>query len=47
MNPLDRRQAISDALNAFASIPLRDASSKLRAELDRERQMLNHRTRSE
>ena len=31
MNPLDRRQAISDALKAFATIQLRDASLKLLA----------------
>ena len=29
MNPLDRRQAISDALKAFASAPLREASLNL------------------
>jgi hypothetical protein len=29
MNPLERRQAISDALNAFATLSLRDAGLKL------------------
>jgi hypothetical protein len=29
VNPIDLRQAISDALNAFATLPLRDAGMRL------------------